>query len=101
MHVEATKENVSCLYDSDNSSYILYILISGDGSVICVRWNDNSVVTLLSNWQGIEPMQSAKRFSTKEKKKIGIQQPFLISEYNKGNKIIFFLKIRYFITNGI
>lgn len=56
----------------------------GDGNVVCVRWHDNSVVSLMSNWQEIKPLQVAKRYSAKEKKKVQIKQPYLIHEYNKG-----------------
>ena len=51
-------------------------------SVIVVRWNDNSVVTLASNCHGIEPMGSAQRWSHAEKKRVSIDQPYVITMYN-------------------
>ncbi|XP_031350462.1 piggyBac transposable element-derived protein 3-like [Photinus pyralis] len=48
------------------------------------RWNDNSVVTLVSNCEGVEPMQQAKRYSFKESKSITINQPKLIKSYNEN-----------------
>lgn len=33
-----------------------------------VRWNDNSVVTMATNWDKIYPLSMAKRYSRKEKK---------------------------------
>ena len=40
---------------------------NGDGKIICVRWNDNSVVTLISNWIRALPTQNVKRYSAKQK----------------------------------
>lgn len=47
-------------------------------------WNDNSVVTVLSNVDGCMPTKTAQRFSRKEKKKIDIQMPSCIYEYNRS-----------------
>lgn len=55
-----------------------------DGSVFLCRWNDNSVVTVSSNFCNHLPMQLTKRYSSKEKKKVDIQQPNLIHKYNTG-----------------
>ncbi|XP_046671042.1 piggyBac transposable element-derived protein 3-like [Homalodisca vitripennis] len=51
-------------------------------SVIAVRWNDNSVVTDMSNVTGVHPLHKAKRYSFTEKKKIDISQPDVIHNYN-------------------
>ncbi|XP_054724350.1 piggyBac transposable element-derived protein 3-like [Uloborus diversus] len=48
-----------------------------------VRWNDNSVVTLASNQYGVTPIVQAKRWSNAERKFIEIDQPFVVSQYNK------------------
>jgi len=61
----------------------------GDGDVFCVRWNDSSVVTVMSNFQNHLPVQTAARYSLKEKKKVQITQPKLISEYNAGRTEVF------------
>ena len=45
-------------------------------------WNDNSVVTVISNFYGVEPSQSASRWSQKEGKRINIPQPYAIKQYN-------------------
>lgn len=50
--------------------------------VFISRWNDNSVVTIASNWDVAEPPILAKRYSRKEKKHISLKQPKLISNYN-------------------
>ncbi len=54
-----------------------------DDTVLCARWNDKSIVTIASNYYGVSPMQKVNRWVKKEGKK-NIQQPYLISMYNKG-----------------
>jgi DNA excision repair protein ERCC-6 len=51
-----------------------------DGTVEFVRWNDNSVVTIGSNYLSHSPLGKAKRYSRKDKKKIDISQPNLIKK---------------------
>lgn len=53
-----------------------------DGTVLCVKWNDNSVVTVASNYYVVNPVQKAERRVKKERKKV-VTQPFVISMYNK------------------
>ena len=50
--------------------------------VLAVKWNDNSVVTLATNFQAIEPVLAAKRFSRTDRKVVSITQPNLIASYN-------------------
>jgi hypothetical protein len=50
--------------------------------VLIVKWNDNSVVTLAGNFQTVEPLLPAKRFSRSEKKTVTVTQPKLIAAYN-------------------
>ena len=47
-----------------------------------VRWNNNSV-TLASNHHGIEPVAQAKRWSYNDKQFVEIDQPHVVSQYNK------------------
>lgn len=58
-----------------------YRLDKDTGIVIC-RWNDNSVVTIASNFATVFPINNVKRYSQKEKKHINIDQPNLIKSYN-------------------
>lgn len=53
-------------------------------NITAVRWKDNKVVNCLSTFTGKEPIQSVKRFCHKEKKKVDIEQPNIIREYNKS-----------------
>src|SRR6218665_118090 len=54
--------------------------------VMITRWNDNSVVTMVSNCRGIEPLGMAKGWLRTDKKSIDIIQPFVIDQYrwNRG-----------------
>ena len=54
-----------------------------DSGCILVRWNDNSVVTLASNCYGVNPVRSASRWSNAEKKRISIDQPDVVYQYNQ------------------
>ena len=47
------------------------------------KWHDNIFFSIASNAVGIQPMQSAKRFSQSEKRNINIEEPFVVSIYNK------------------
>ncbi|KFM73653.1 PiggyBac transposable element-derived protein 3, partial [Stegodyphus mimosarum] len=51
--------------------------------VIVVRWKDSNVVTTVSNCTGVNPLGSAKRWSSSEKQKIAVPQPHAITIYNK------------------
>ena len=52
--------------------------------LIVVRWNDNSVVTLASNCQPVNPVGTTKRYSRKEKKIVDVPEPSLVRYYNKN-----------------
>ena len=49
-----------------------------------VRWNDNSVVTTLSNCIGPYTLDRVERFSRNEKKWIPVARPNLIKVYNSA-----------------
>ena len=48
--------------------------------IVVVRWNDNNAA---SNKVGIYPLQKANRWSRSERKRVDIEQPYLIKHYNK------------------
>jgi DNA excision repair protein ERCC-6 len=52
--------------------------------ICAVRWNDNSVVTVLTNVGAINPLVIAKRYNRKEKKTVNVQQPNVIQDYIKN-----------------
>ena len=53
------------------------------GDVLIIRWHDNSVVTLGSNFGAMEE-GNVLRWSQAEKKKIAVTRPTLFDLYNKG-----------------
>jgi len=57
--------------------------LDSTSNIAVVRWHDNSVVTLASNCQGVEPVGSAKRWSSAEKCRVDITQPYVVFQYNK------------------
>ncbi|KAF9407002.1 hypothetical protein HW555_012826 [Spodoptera exigua] len=57
---------------------------SRPSSILVCKWNDNSVVTVTSNVESVEPLQKAKRFSQEQKKYIHIDQPYLVKKYNEN-----------------
>lgn len=52
-------------------------------NVSIVSWNDNSVVSLISNAAGVNPIRMVKRYSQREKKSILVPQPFVAKLYNE------------------
>ena len=50
--------------------------------IVTVKWFDNAVVTLASNFDFVEPPVPAKRFSQKERQSVTVTQPKLISADN-------------------
>ncbi|GFU34811.1 putative piggybac transposable element-derived [Nephila pilipes] len=46
--------------------------------------NDNTVVTVATNHQTLEPISNTKRYSKSVKRKIDVTQPALIKSYNGG-----------------
>ncbi len=50
---------------------------------IC-RWKDNSVVTVASTASTCAPTGRAKRWSSRDKKRIDVNQPKMIGEYNQS-----------------
>lgn len=57
-------------------------VVSGDGSIACVKWYDNKCVALASNYIGIGKSDKAYRFDKLEKQKISIDRPQIDREYN-------------------
>lgn len=53
-------------------------------NIFICSWNDNSVVTMASNSDGVYPVSKVKRWSAKEKKSVQLDQPAIIASYNKG-----------------
>lgn len=54
------------------------------GEAEVTMWNDNSVVTILSNADSCTPTTTARRFSRKEKKSVDVVMPNCVMEYNRA-----------------
>ncbi|XP_063847733.1 piggyBac transposable element-derived protein 3-like [Scylla paramamosain] len=54
-----------------------------DGNILAVKWNDNRPVTVVTNYDKIDPVVYVERWSVTERKKIRVQQPNMIQSYNK------------------
>ena len=59
------------------------VAIETPSNISAVRWKDNKVVNVLSTFAGKEPQKKVKRNSQKEKKKIDVLQPNVVSVYNR------------------
>ncbi|XP_036337526.1 piggyBac transposable element-derived protein 3-like, partial [Rhagoletis pomonella] len=53
-----------------------------DQNIIAVKWHDNNMVCLISNFAGLAPIHAVKRYSRQQKKNIQVEQPHLINMYN-------------------
>ncbi|KAJ4437596.1 hypothetical protein ANN_17741 [Periplaneta americana] len=53
----------------------------GSKLLIC-RWNDNSVVTVVTNCDSVLPVSNVQRYSSSQKKNVAISQPAAITNYN-------------------
>lgn len=56
--------------------------VTDDDVVVIATWNDNSIVNIASNCEKVLPARKVLRFSQKEKKRINVEQPALLSAYN-------------------
>lgn len=55
-----------------------------NGQQTAIRWNDNAVVTILSNCENDIPFKNAQRFSRAQRKNIVVKMPHAIAEYNSN-----------------
>lgn len=51
-----------------------------------VKWNDNQCVAVISNYNTIEPLGKARRWSYAKKCPVDILQPAVIGLYNAAHK---------------
>lgn len=58
-------------------------LSDNNAGISIVRWHDNSVVSVATNFDTVHPLHQVGRFSRQTKKKIQVSQPHLIQSYNK------------------
>ena len=51
-------------------------------TITAVRWKDNKVVNGVSTFTGKQPIQQFKHYCHREKQRVNIGQPNIISQYN-------------------
>lgn len=51
--------------------------------LMMVKWNDNSMVHIATNFSSVQPFVDVNRYCSKSKQRVKIKQPQMISEYNK------------------
>lgn len=57
--------------------------VEADSNIVVVRWFDCQTVDLVSSYAGIEPQSQVSCWDIKEKKKIMVNRPAIVQEYNK------------------
>lgn len=50
--------------------------------LLFVRWKDNNIVTMATNYDTMEPLSKVKRWSSAKKSKVDVAQPQPFSKYN-------------------
>lgn len=58
-------------------------VVCEENRLAAVRWNDNKVVTLISSYVGVDPVEKIKRYSKEAKMKIDVDCPQIVKEYNR------------------
>ena len=56
--------------------------VSGSKDLIVLSWKDNATVRMASNCYGVDPVHSARRYSSAEKKHITVPIPDVVTKYN-------------------
>ncbi|PIO55165.1 hypothetical protein TELCIR_23451 [Teladorsagia circumcincta] len=59
-------------------------LVTEDGKIVAVRWYDNKVVNMASNFVGIEPQDEVKRWDRKAGEYRMVTRPSVIRYYNNS-----------------
>ena len=57
--------------------------VSANGVQVC-QWYDNKIVTVASTEFSVHPTDTVKRYHGQHKKKLNVQRPFCIAQYNRG-----------------
>ncbi|XP_036340519.1 piggyBac transposable element-derived protein 3-like [Rhagoletis pomonella] len=78
---KAPLESLQSMKSKSRGSY--HQITDEKSYITLIRYNDNNVVTVASSCEGVAPMGSAQRWSSNQKRKIAIQQPSCIQQYNR------------------
>ena len=52
-------------------------------NIVMLRWNDNSQVTVCSNFESVNPKSTVRRWSQAKKDYVHVQQPQMVKNYNR------------------
>ncbi|XP_044570135.1 piggyBac transposable element-derived protein 2-like isoform X1 [Drosophila ananassae] len=74
-------ENIH-LRKNPRGTSVEYVADFGGVDISCPSWVDNKIVSLASNYAGIVPTDTARRFNKAKKEYIQIDRPFAVAQYN-------------------
>ena len=78
--IDSALEDSKLLAKKERGSYST--VFDTVNKIVAVKWSDNAVVTLASNFDVVEPCNQVRRFNRKERQQVTVTQPKLISAYN-------------------
>lgn len=52
--------------------------------ILLVRWKDNSICTMATNYDSFDPLGTVRRWNSEKKQKMEMKIPLLFQNYNKG-----------------
>lgn len=55
-----------------------------DNSILVCKWIDKGVVSIASDYAGVEPIKSSRRYSQAEKEMVQVSRPAVFEKYNKN-----------------
>ena len=58
--------------------------VDNNSGLIVVKWADNKIVELTSNYVGIEPVDAVDRWSKKDGSRVDVPCPQIVKQYNKA-----------------
>ena len=56
--------------------------VESNTNIICLRWLDTKAVTLMSNYSGVDPLDTARRWDKSKMYYTQVDRPCIIKEYN-------------------
>ncbi|PSN48689.1 PiggyBac transposable element-derived protein 3 [Blattella germanica] len=59
------------------------VKVDETNNIVCVKWFDNKSVHLMSSYAGVEPADTVRRWSVKDKQYINVTRPVIVREYNQ------------------
>lgn len=56
--------------------------VRSDGQIAVIKWHDSKAVRLISNKEGVLPMDKCRRWCKVKKQYIEVDRPFVVKAYN-------------------